>query len=198
MKSQKEILSYQERYRNFARKCIERKFGSRRVRRGAACQEFIRYAVDLSACPVAQEGGMIVVWAGAGNLMRIADFGFSVTGNDTFTINLPGDEYHTALLLKDIEMCTHRLPAALCIEPRSACLDIAAEEVQDWLDAFDAAGLCSGHECVTAAALTQYLQVPASCKMVLEGYIQRSEVLEALQTDNKRLTVHVTCITGQL
>ncbi len=198
MKSNKETLSYQERYRDFARRCIERKFGSRRVRRGAACQEFIRYAVDLSACPPEVEGGKIVVWPGAGNLMRIADFDFSVTGNDTFTINLPGDEYHTALLLKDIEMSTHRLPAALCLEPRSSCCDIASEEVQDWIDAFDAAGLCCGHECVTASALTQYLQVPASCKMVLEGYIQRSEALEALNNGDKRLTVHVTCITGQM
>ncbi len=198
MKSQTENLSYQERYREFTRRCIERKFGSRRVSRGAACQEFIKYAVDLSACPVDNEGRRILVWQGAGALMRIAGFDCSVTGNDTFSINLPGDEYHTALLLKDIEMCTHRLPAALCIEPRSSCCDIASEEVQEWIDAFDAAGLLSGHECVTAAALTQYLQVPASCKMVLEGYIQRSEALEALQSEPRRLTVHVTCVTGQL
>ena len=193
MNKESKELSYAQLFREFASKQLDKKYGSRNVRRGAACQEFVKYQIDLAAESIPEEGDRILVWEGAGSVTRLAAVELSASGADTFTVKLPGD-YHQKMLRGDIAACTHRLPAALCIGAREACSTIARENVEDWVDAYAAAGLAGGHSIITTDALTQQLKVPASCKMVLEGYFQKSECT----SPSAALTFHVSCITGQL
>lgn len=193
MKKDTQEISYDQLFREFASKQLDKKYGSRNIRRGAACQEYVKYQIDLPAESIPAEGDRILVWEGAGALRRLAAAELSVSAAETLSITLPGD-YARQILADDIAACTHRLPAALCIGAREACSTIAREMVQAWIDAYAAAGLASGHSIITTDALTQQLKVPASCKMVLEGYFQKSECTP----DAPALTLHISCITGQM
>ena len=193
MNKETKQLSYSQLFKEFAFKQLDKKYGSRNVRRGAACQEFVKYQPELAAETIPAEGDRILVWEGAGALTRLAAAEVSVSGAETLSIRLCGSNA-TDTLAADIDACTHRLPAALCVGAREACSTIAREKVQDWVDAYAAAGLAGGHSIITTDALTQQLKVPASCKMVLEGYFQKSEYTPG----SPALTLHISCITGQM
>ena len=199
MKTKAQNESYEQLFREFAARQLDKKYSPRKVTRGAACQEYVRFEADLEKDPLPREGSRVLVWRGAGGITRLAAFKVLPTGKDTLSVRPEtGNQVALAqatLLRKDIAECTHTLPVALCIEPREACSTIALQEVQPWVDAYTAAALINRNSIITVNALTQTLAIPASSRMVFEGYIHKSE---SAASESDAFTIHLSCITGQM
>ena len=181
---------FESSFRLFVNKHLDRKFGARLVRRGAACQEFVKFQADIAGDTPADKAEVVAVWNGMDGNARIRQIDFAITGKDTIELDAaPG-----SLLTGDLASCTYRLPIALCAEPRQAILDIAKCAVPEWTDAYSAAGMLQGQRIILAKAVSQQIEVPASCKMVFEGYIEKKDS----QTAGCKLTMHVSCVTGQI
>ena len=56
MKKDTQEISYEQLFREFASKQLDKKYGSRNIRRGAACQEYVKYQIDLPAESIPAEG----------------------------------------------------------------------------------------------------------------------------------------------
>ena len=181
---------FESNFRLFVNKHYNRRFGARFVRRGAACQEFVRFQSDIEKDSLMDKDLVVAVWNGVGDNTRISRMDFTITGTDTIEISATPD----SLLMSDLASCTYRLPIALCVEPREAILNIAGCTIPDWTDAYTAAGLMQGQRMIVAKAISQPMQVPASCKMVFEGYIEKKEA----GSGKGSVTMHISCITGQI
>lgn len=181
---------FESKFRLFVNKHYNRRFGAHFVRRGAACQEFVRFQSDIEKDSLMDKDSIVAVWNGVGDNTRIAQMDFRITGTDTIEISAAPD----SLLMSDLASCTYRLPIAFCVEPREAILNVAGCTIPDWTDAYTAAGLMQGQRMILAKAISQPLQVPASCKMVFEGYIEKKEA----GSDKGSVTMHISCITGQI
>lgn len=181
---------FESNFRLFVNRQYNRKFGARLVRRGAACQEFVRFQTDIVKDNLEDRETIAAVWKGVGENTRIFQLDFNITGPDTIEIQVSPD----SLLMSDLVSCTYCLPIALCVEPREAILDVAKCAIPDWTDAYTAAGMIQGQRMILAKAISQPLEVPASCKMVFEGYIEKKEAA----TGGETVRMHVSCITGQI
>lgn len=196
MKPKEQNTSYEELFREFVARQLDRKYSPRRVGRAAACQEFVKYEIDLGQNPLPEEGSRVLIWKNSEGIYRFASLDVSVADSQTITIDLSADQgvakVQTDLLKEDIAKCNHRLPIAVCIEPREACSTVAAQQVQPWVDAYRAASLVNRNSAIITKAISQQLSVPVSSKTVFEGFIQASEVKKTTAP------IHITCITGQL
>lgn len=196
MKLKAQNESYDNLFREFVARQLDKRFSPRRVARGAACQEYVKYEIDLSKETLPEGRDWMLLWKSKEGIYRFASLKGSITSPHTVGIDLTGtgdvERAQADILIQDIEECNHRLPIALCIEPREACSAIASQTVQPWVDAFDAAGLVNRNSIITTQAISQQLVVPTSCKTVFEGYIQAGEVKET------SAPAHITCITGQM
>jgi len=92
---------------------------------------------------------------------------------------------------KHLEMCTHRLPLALCLGGDPLFSFIAAAPKIGGIDPYLLAGFFRGKGVVLAHAFTQDLDVPACSDLVVEGYVQKSEE----RTAEGLVKLHITCIT---
>ncbi len=196
MKLKAQNESYDNLFREFVAGQLDKKFSPRKVARGAACQEYVKYEIDLSKETFPADGDRMLIWKSRDGIYRFASLRANISGAQTISIDLTGtgevERSQTDLLMQDIKECNHRLPIAMCFSPREACSAIASQIVQPWVDAFDAAGLVNRNSIIITKALSQQLVVPTSCKTVFEGYIQAGEIKET------SAPAHITCITGQM
>ena len=93
--------SYEQLFREFAVKQLDRKYSPRKVGRGAACQEYVRYEADLAKDPLPREGCRVLAWSGADGITRLASFKVIQTGKNTLKA-WPEAGNKTALAQADI------------------------------------------------------------------------------------------------
>lgn len=92
---------------------------------------------------------------------------------------------------KHLELCTHRLPLAVCLGGDPVLSFIAASPKIGGFDPYLIAGFFRGKAVDLTRAFTQDIEVPCESDMVIEGYIQKSES----RTSDGLAKLHISCIT---
>lgn len=169
---------FESHFAKFAESVMEKYFYPVSLKKVAPCQESVKRVPDISG--VCGEG--FLIWNSPdSDTTRIHKCAIEALEPAIAKIT-NGPE----LLKTDIESCTHRLPVAFCLECGEEFASLPFDQMPEWMDRYLGGGLVLGRGIEIASAFTQEILVPADCRCVLEGYIQRSE--------EQRL-FHVTCVT---
>lgn len=159
----------------------------------APCHDAVQYIAKLGdvSLPSGNIIAVIVTPAISGG-RTVENAVFEVTGDDTLNLKLSSG----ALALRNLKDATHRMPLALVVDGPESVVTAAGcsvEEVQERVDRYLLAGLVDGKKISITECLTQELKVPAECRVVIEGYVQKSEIIS-----EEVLPVHVSCLTHRL
>lgn len=159
----------------------------------APCHDAVQYIAKLGevSLPSGSVSAVIVTPAISGG-RTVENAEFEVTGDDTLNLKVPAG----ALTLRNLTDATHRMPIAIVVDAPEAVVVAAGcsiDEVSERIDRYLLSGVVGGKKISITECLTQELKVPADCRVVIEGYVQKSEA-----TSEEVLPVHISCLTHRL